>query len=171
MLDPGRRGATAGGDGGPALAIGVQGLRKIYRGRGAQPGKEALKGIDLAVSRGTVFGRLGPNGAGKSTLINIPAGLVVKIAGIARIWGFDIDANPAMTEDVRELAEDTDAVSVREATKGKARTTMIGRFGARSRVQEGEVAEVAVDTRSLHFFDPETGLGIYDEAGRKGDSA
>jgi multiple sugar transport system ATP-binding protein len=48
---------------------------------------------------------------------------------------------------------------------------MIGRFGARSRVREGEVAEVAVDTRSLHFFDPETGLGIYDEAGRKGDSA
>jgi multiple sugar transport system ATP-binding protein len=49
---------------------------------------------------------------------------------------------------------------------------MIGRFGARSRVQEGEVAEVAVDTRSLHFFDPETGLGIYDQAiARKGDSA
>jgi multiple sugar transport system ATP-binding protein len=84
---------------------------------------------------------------------------------------FDIDAQPAMTEDVRELAEDTDAVSVREVTKGKAHTTMIGRFGARSGVREGEAAEVAVDTRSLHFFDPETGLGIYDEAGKKGDSA
>jgi multiple sugar transport system ATP-binding protein len=83
---------------------------------------------------------------------------------------FDIDAQPAMTEDVRELAEDTDAVSVREVTKGKAHTTMIGRFGARSGVREGEAAEVAVDTRSLHFFDPETGLGIYD-AGKKGDSA
>jgi multiple sugar transport system ATP-binding protein len=75
---------------------------------------------------------------------------------------FDIDAKPAMTEDVRELAQDTDAVSVREATKEKAHTTMIGRFGARSGVREGEEAEVAVDTRSLHFFDPETGLGIYD---------
>jgi multiple sugar transport system ATP-binding protein len=84
---------------------------------------------------------------------------------------FDIDAQPAMTEDVRELAEDTDAVRVREAAKGKAHTTMIGRFGARSGVREGEEAEVAVDTRSLHFFDPETGLGIYDEAGKKGDSA
>jgi multiple sugar transport system ATP-binding protein len=84
---------------------------------------------------------------------------------------FDVDAKPAMTEDVRELAQDTDAVSVREAAKGKARTTMIGRFGARSGVQEGEVAEVAVDTRSLHFFDPETGLGIYDQPiGQKGDS-
>ena len=75
---------------------------------------------------------------------------------------FDIDAKPAMTEDVRELAQDTDAVSVREVTKEKAHTTMIGRFGARSGVREGEEAEVAVDTRSLHFFDPETGLGIYD---------
>ena len=84
---------------------------------------------------------------------------------------FDVDAKPAMTEDVRELAQDTDAVSVREAAKGKAHTTMIGRFGARSGVQEGEVAEVAVDTRSLHFFDPETGLGIYDKPiAQKGDS-
>ncbi len=88
---------------------------------------------------------------------------------------FDIDAKAAMTEDVRELAQDTDAVAVSEATKEKAHTTMTGRFGARSRVREGTEAEIAVDTRSLHFFDPETGLGIYDQAdqatARKGDSA
>src|SRR5262249_13206892 len=84
---------------------------------------------------------------------------------------FDIDAKAAMTEHVRELAEDTDAVAVQELAEEQAGTTMIGRFGARSRVQEGEVAEVAVDTRSLHFFDPDTGLGIYDQAGGKGDSA
>ena len=46
---------------------------------------------------------------------------------------------------------------------GRTETTLVGRFGARSRVKEGETAEVAVDTRSLHFFDPETGLGIYDQ--------
>ena len=40
---------------------------------------------------------------------------------------------------------------------------MVGRFGARSRLNEGENIEVAVDTRALHFFDPETGLGIYDD--------
>jgi multiple sugar transport system ATP-binding protein len=85
---------------------------------------------------------------------------------------FDIDAKAAMTEDVRELAQDTDAVAVSEATKEKAHTTMTGRFGARSRVREGTEAEVAVDTRSLHFFDPETGLGIYDQTtAKKGDSA
>jgi multiple sugar transport system ATP-binding protein len=85
---------------------------------------------------------------------------------------FDIDAKAAMTEDVRELAQDTDAVAVSEATKEKAHTTMTGRFGARSRVREGTDAEVAVDTRSLHFFDPETGLGIYEQTtAKKGDSA
>jgi multiple sugar transport system ATP-binding protein len=77
---------------------------------------------------------------------------------------FDVDASAAMTEDVRELAEDTDAVAVQEATKEQAHATMIGRFGARSRVRAGETAEVAVDTRSLHFFDPQSGLGIYETA-------
>jgi len=75
---------------------------------------------------------------------------------------FEIDASAAMTEDVRELAEDTDAVAVQQADRQTAHTTMIGRFGARSRVREGETAEVVVDTRSLHFFDPESGLGIYE---------
>ena len=85
---------------------------------------------------------------------------------------FVIDASPAVTEHIRELAQDTDAVVVRQLKEESAQTTMVGRFGARSRVREGEVAEVAVDTRSLHFFDPETGLGIYDqEITRKGASA
>jgi ABC-2 type transport system ATP-binding protein len=94
VLEPGRIDAVAGRYGAPPLAIEVKSLRKIYRGRGGQPDKEALKGIDLAVPRGTIFGLLGPNGAGKSTLINILAGLVVKTAGVARIWDFDIDERP-----------------------------------------------------------------------------
>jgi ABC-2 type transport system ATP-binding protein len=69
-------------------------LRKVYAGSNRQPPKEALKGIDLEVPRGAIFGLLGPNGAGKSTLINILAGLVIKTAGTAHIWGFDIDARP-----------------------------------------------------------------------------
>jgi multiple sugar transport system ATP-binding protein len=45
---------------------------------------------------------------------------------------------------------------------------MVGRFNARSHVKEGETVEVCVDTRSLHFFDPDTGLGIYDNDQAKG---
>ncbi|AWI84512.1 multidrug ABC transporter ATP-binding protein [Alloyangia pacifica] len=70
-------------------AIRIEGLRKTYAG-----GKQALKGIDLTVPRGSIFGLLGPNGAGKSTLINILAGLVVKSAGKVSIWGWDQDRNP-----------------------------------------------------------------------------
>jgi ABC-2 type transport system ATP-binding protein len=58
------------------------------------PEKQALKGVDLAIPRGSIFGLLGPNGAGKSTFINILAGLVNKTSGSARIWDIDIDANP-----------------------------------------------------------------------------
>ena len=75
-------------------AIEIRGLVKTYGGRKGSPEKQALKGIDLEIPRGAVFGLLGPNGAGKSTLINILAGLVVKTAGEVTIWGFDQNVNP-----------------------------------------------------------------------------
>lgn len=75
-------------------AIEISGLKKTYAATGKAPAKEALKGIDLNIPRGSIFGLLGPNGAGKSTLINILAGLVVKSAGSVKIWGFDQDQNP-----------------------------------------------------------------------------
>lgn len=75
-------------------AIEITGLKKTYAATGRSPAKEALKGIDLSIPRGSIFGLLGPNGAGKSTLINVLAGLVVKSAGKVRIWGFDQDVNP-----------------------------------------------------------------------------
>ena len=78
---------------------------------------------------------------------------------------FAVDARPALTEDVRELARDAgDERAVDEAEERGQQATIVGRFAPRSRVQEGEVAEVAVDTRTLHFFDVQTGLGIYDGA-------
>jgi multiple sugar transport system ATP-binding protein len=76
---------------------------------------------------------------------------------------FTVDAPPALTEDVRELAQDIGDERTVEERKEAQHTTMVGRFSARSQVKEGETAEVAVDTRSLHFFDPETGLGIYGD--------
>jgi ABC-2 type transport system ATP-binding protein len=78
----------------PALAVELEGLTKVYRGSNRQPPKRALDAVDLAVPRGSFFALLGPNGAGKSTLINILAGLVVKTAGSAKVFGVDIDARP-----------------------------------------------------------------------------
>ncbi|MFL5937427.1 MAG: ABC transporter ATP-binding protein [Gaiellaceae bacterium] len=76
---------------------------------------------------------------------------------------FDIDARPALTDDVRELAADVGE----ELTDQAPHTTMVGRFRADSDVQAGQQAEVAIDTRALHFFDPDTGAGIYDTDSRE----
>jgi multiple sugar transport system ATP-binding protein len=81
---------------------------------------------------------------------------------------FRVDARHAVTEEVRELAEDTG--DDRVSTHAGDEATLVGRFGARSRVRVGDDLEVAVDTRALHFFDPRTGLGIYDGASTKGAS-
>jgi multiple sugar transport system ATP-binding protein len=71
---------------------------------------------------------------------------------------FVVDAKPALTEHVRELAEDVGE----EITEQANETTMVARFNARSRVNVDDTTDVAVDTSALHFFDPQTGLGIYD---------
>jgi multiple sugar transport system ATP-binding protein len=76
---------------------------------------------------------------------------------------FLVDAPPAITEDVKELAEDVGDDRVAEGVQPN-QSVMVGRFGARSRVKPGDQIEVAVDTRQLHFFDPHTGLGIYHDA-------
>lgn len=75
----------------PEYAIEAIGLEKTYKASGKLPEMRALKGIDLKIKRGSIFGLLGPNGAGKSTFINILAGLVTKTGGTAKIWGLDID--------------------------------------------------------------------------------
>jgi ABC-2 type transport system ATP-binding protein len=72
-------------------AIEIKGLRKTYKATRKSPAKDALKGVDLSIPRGSIFGLLGPNGAGKSTMINILAGLVNKTSGTAKICGYDIE--------------------------------------------------------------------------------
>jgi ABC-2 type transport system ATP-binding protein len=75
-------------------AIEIRSLHKTYAAGGKAPAKTALHSVDLAVPKGSIFGRLGPNGAGKSTLINILSGLVMKTSGLVSVWGYDIDTDP-----------------------------------------------------------------------------
>jgi multiple sugar transport system ATP-binding protein len=76
-----------------------------------------------------------------------------------------IEGRAAQTDETRELAEDAGAPDVdQEIGIEEGKTILVARFNARSRVKQGETTEIAVDTESLHFFDPETGLGIYDES-------
>ena len=78
----------------PDYAIEARNVVKTYAATKTTPQMQALKGIDLLVPRGSIFGLLGPNGAGKSTFINILAGLVRKTSGTVEIWGRDIDKRP-----------------------------------------------------------------------------
>ncbi|GGE53314.1 ABC transporter ATP-binding protein [Actibacterium pelagium] len=75
-------------------AIEIEGLQKTYAAAGGGAPKHALKGVDLQIPAGSIFGLLGPNGAGKSTMINILAGLVNKTSGKVKIRGWDQDVNP-----------------------------------------------------------------------------
>ena len=76
---------------------------------------------------------------------------------------FSVDAPPAFTADVKELAEDVGDAERAEVHARESSAVLVGRFGARSRVKPGEQVDVAVDTRQLHFFDVESGAGIYDD--------
>jgi ABC-2 type transport system ATP-binding protein len=62
---------------------------------------EALRGVDLQIKEGEVFGLLGPNGAGKTTLIKILSTLVIHDEGQAFVHGFDVKKRP--TEVLKNL--------------------------------------------------------------------
>jgi multiple sugar transport system ATP-binding protein len=75
-----------------------------------------------------------------------------------------IEGRAAETDETRELASDVGAPEgEQEIGIEEGKTILVARFNARSRVKQGDTTEVAVDTEALHFFDPQTGAGIYEE--------
>ena len=154
--------------------VAVLGENEIVLGpetRSARPGLEAYTGRTLVLgirpedledasleSEGTEQQKLN----GRVTL--------TEALGSEVMVHFKVDAAAAATDDVRELAKDAGTEGLGELdTEGGA--TMVGRFGARSRVRTGNAIEIAVDTRALHFFEPESGLGIYDGTEREATNA
>jgi ABC-2 type transport system ATP-binding protein len=73
-------------------AIEAEQLVKHYSGRGGDV--EAVRGVDLQVRQGEVFGFLGPNGAGKSTTVRMLTTLMTLTSGSARVAGVDVAADP-----------------------------------------------------------------------------
>lgn len=67
--------------------IEARGARKVFRDFWRRPVVEAVKGLDLTVRRGEVFGLLGPNGSGKSTTIKMLLGLLRPTSGTLVVLG------------------------------------------------------------------------------------
>jgi ABC-2 type transport system ATP-binding protein len=75
-----------------AVAIETVDLKKTYRGKDGDV--EAVRGVDLSVGQGEVFGFLGPNGAGKSTTVRMLTTLMTITGGTVRVAGIDVAADP-----------------------------------------------------------------------------
>lgn len=73
-------------------AINAFGLKKTFRGKAGDV--DAVRGVDLDVAPGEVFGFLGPNGAGKSTTVRMLTTLMTLSGGQAHVGGIDVTANP-----------------------------------------------------------------------------
>jgi multiple sugar transport system ATP-binding protein len=72
---------------------------------------------------------------------------------------FAVDAPAVLTEDTKELADD--AGTEVESLERQTSSTFIAQLDPKSEAREGDRLDLLVDTARLHFFDPETGLGIY----------
>jgi ABC-2 type transport system ATP-binding protein len=75
-----------------AAAVQAKGLVKHYASRAGVV--EAVRGVDLTIGAGEVFGFLGPNGAGKSTTVRMLTTLLSITAGTARVAGADVAREP-----------------------------------------------------------------------------
>jgi multiple sugar transport system ATP-binding protein len=154
------------GNGTLAAVLGDQRISLDDDVLGARPALKSFEGRDVVLG-------IRPEHLEDASLVrDVPEGKrlrgeveLTEALGSELMVHFKINAPPALTEEVKELAADVGEVAVAglEDARAEQQTTIVGRFAVESRVKDGETAEVAVDTRALHFFDPESGLGIYDK--------
>jgi multiple sugar transport system ATP-binding protein len=111
---------------------------------------------DASLTSGTVEGR------------RIRADIELREAlGSDVVVHFSVAAPVVVTEDVKELAADVgqEAVQGLEQVSAQGKSVFLARLNPRTKAKVGEPLDLFVDTNHLHFFDPETGQGIYAEPG------
>jgi ABC-2 type transport system ATP-binding protein len=116
--------------------IETKGLRKSYTAKSRKGTNvvDAVRGVDLSVARGEIFGFLGPNGAGKSTTLRRLATLLTPDGGEASIDGVDLFAQPGEVRRrigyVAQGGSTWDEVTAREELVLQARTHRVGKTEA-----------------------------------------
>jgi daunorubicin resistance ABC transporter ATP-binding subunit len=102
----------------------------------------ALDGVDLTVGPGTLAALLGPNGAGKTTLVRIIATLSKPDAGLVRVLGYDVAAQPAQVR--ARIGLTGQYAGLDEALRGQDNLVLVGRLaGLRRRQAYQRAAELA----------------------------
>src|SRR4026209_2471341 len=91
QLHPSAEATNSGSPHATAL-IKTKGLVRTFKSRKGTV--EAVRGVDLHVREGEVFGFLGPNGAGKSTTVRMLTTLMTLTSGSARVAGIDVTQDP-----------------------------------------------------------------------------
>src|SRR5256885_11580219 len=119
--------------------IETRGLRKSFRTRRATV--EAVRGVDLTVREGEIFGFRGPNGAGKTTTLRMLATLIVPDGGEATIAGADLRRTPGEVRRrigyVAQGGSTWDTVTAREELVLQARLYGIAKSQARQPAAKG----------------------------------
>jgi ABC-2 type transport system ATP-binding protein len=82
-----------------AAIIETHELRRTFATRGKGADVEAVRGVDLEVGRGEIFGFLGPNGAGKTTTLRMLATLIRPTSGTAMVAGADLVTQPGLVRE------------------------------------------------------------------------
>ena len=119
--------------------ITTKGLRKSFQSRKRRQTTtvDAVRGVDLSVDEGEIFGFLGPNGAGKTTTLRMLATLLRPDGGEAMIFGADLIADPALVRRrigyVAQQGGTADGASAREELVIQARVHGIGKAEALER--------------------------------------
>ncbi|MDP9344634.1 MAG: ATP-binding cassette domain-containing protein [Actinomycetota bacterium] len=120
-------------------AIETRSLRRTFKG-----GVEAVRGVDLSVARGEVFGFLGPNGAGKTTMVRMLCTLLPPTEGSATVAGVDVVADPAQVR--RRIGVALQEIGLDPVQSGREllelQCGLYGIPGARARTRAVELLEL-----------------------------
>ena len=153
----------------PNLAVNAQNLTKTFPPRSGWrrvqkegAGTQAVRGVDLQVEEGELFGLLGPNGAGKTTLVKMLCTLVVPSAGQATVAGYDLRDEAAIRAAVGLVVTDERSFFWRLSARRNLifYAAMYGMFGreAAQRVDEVLDAVQLSDRADSRFSDFSTGM-------------
>ena len=123
------------------LMIETHELRRTFTTRGKAPDVEAVRGVDLSVDDGAIFGFLGPNGAGKTTTLRMLATLLPPTSGTAIVAGADLARDPGEVR--RRIGYVPQGGSTDPAETGRGELVLQGRlYGMDASTAKRRAAEV-----------------------------